>query len=72
MVFSKRYTLPRSKLIDLLNISGDQKYVYDSVILEMGDVEYQTVEGEADTNTIVTWVIILKIKNLIANIITTL
>ena len=32
--------------------AGDQKYVYDSVILEMGDVEYQTVEGEADTNTI--------------------
>tara|TARA_Y100000817_G_scaffold12482_1_gene9670 strand:- start:603 stop:2003 length:1401 start_codon:yes stop_codon:yes gene_type:complete len=41
------------KLIDLLNMNaGDQKYVYDSVILEMGDVEYQTVEGEADTNTI--------------------
>ena len=29
------------KLIDLLNMNaGDQKYVYDSVILEMGDVEY--------------------------------
>ena len=39
------------KLIDLLNMNaGDQKYVYDSVILAMGDAG--TVEAEADTNTI--------------------